>query len=553
MRGTLDYRLLFRDTPTPLLVLDPQLVIAEVNEAYLAATMRTRQDLVGRPVFEAFPDNPADPGGAAMLKASLSRVLRSHVTDVMAVQKYDIPQPGGGFETRWWAPVNAPVLDEDGTLCAILHRVEDLTDYVLAQQKGTRQMEAEVFARHRLQREHDTLQMLADSLERNARIKDCELAVAGLTAGTRSADDVLAAVVRAIGIRLGWQVVELWTVDRVARILRRAACWTTEPPGSPAAPAEVLPPGMGLPGRAWQAGEPIWEPALARGGPLRAALAVPMPAAAEPLGVLVCYSDTGEVAPEIRQGILTGISAQLGGYLERRRAETLAAELDSTRREYVALAGHELRTPLTSIQAYTDLILEDPELSDEQRGLVRVVQRNATTLAGLVAKLLDVAGLRSGHIDVHRRPVDLAEVVRAAVVAARDRAGSRVRVAVDTPPAVPVEGDARRLRQVLDELLANALTWAADDSVVDVTLRADAHAAVLSVANIGARIDPEERDRLFELFFRGATARHGGPRGSGLGLTLARAIVEQHGGTIGVSEPGEEATVFTVHLPVRTP
>ena len=565
--GRVDYRSLFRGTPTPLLVLDDKLVIVEVNDAYLAATVRTREETVGRPVFEAFPDNPADPqaSGVAMLGTSLRRVLRTGATDVMAVQRYDIPQPGGGFETRWWSPVNAPVFGPGGEVVHIVHRVEDVTAYVLAQQDGTdlhrltdelrvrtQQMAAEVFAHRRLQEEHRTLRALADRLDQAGRIKECELAVAALVAAAEPAGDVLAEVVQVVGARLGWTVVEFWTVDQVAGVLRRTACWTAAPQDSPGSAADVLPPGRDVPGRAWQAGEPIWEQGPAGDAGLRAALGVPLPGGAEVLGVLVCYSDTGSVDEDVREAVLTAISAQLAGFVGRRRAAHLAAELNRTREEYIALAGHELRTPLTSIQAYTDLLLEDPDLNADQRDLVQVVRRNAGSLYAMVVKLLDVAGLRSGHLDVHRRPTDLAAIVRDAAGDARERAGARVAVAVDAPASVPAEGDPQRLRQVVDELVANALAWAADGTEIGLRLRADPHAAVLSVSNVGPPIPDDERASLFDLFFRGGTARHGGVPGTGLGLTLARAIVEQHGGTIRVSDPGERPTVFTVRLPTRT-
>ncbi|WP_240669959.1 PAS domain-containing protein [Actinoplanes solisilvae] len=92
----IDYRALFRSAPTAFVVLDPDLVIVEASDAYLTVTMRARADLVGRPVFDAFPDNPGDPNsdGVAMWGASLRRVLRDRVTDTMSVQQYDIPNPG---------------------------------------------------------------------------------------------------------------------------------------------------------------------------------------------------------------------------------------------------------------------------------------------------------------------------------------------------------------------------------------------------------------------------------------------------------------------------
>ena len=109
-----DFRALFESAPGLYLGLTPDLKIVAVSDAYLRATMTKREEILGRPLFEVFPDNPADPSatGVGNLRASLSRVLQSRAADTMAVQKYDIRRPaseGGGFEERCWSPVNTPV------------------------------------------------------------------------------------------------------------------------------------------------------------------------------------------------------------------------------------------------------------------------------------------------------------------------------------------------------------------------------------------------------------------------------------------------------------
>jgi PAS domain-containing protein len=128
-----DFRALFVGAPAPMLVLAPdapRFTITDVNDAYLAAVMRTRDDLVGRGVFEAMPDNPDDPHatGVANLRASIERAILARRPDRMPVQKYDIPRPGGDFEERWWDPVNAPVLDGCGEVVAVVHHVVDATE-----------------------------------------------------------------------------------------------------------------------------------------------------------------------------------------------------------------------------------------------------------------------------------------------------------------------------------------------------------------------------------------------------------------------------------------
>ncbi len=136
---SLNFRSLFEAAPSCFLVLSPDFLIVAASDAYLRATMTERPDLIGRHMFEVFPDNPGNPAanGMATLRASLERVLAVRQPDTMPVQKY-IRRPkceGGSFEERWWSPVNSPVLDDSGSVVWIIHRVEDVTD--LVRLKGT--------------------------------------------------------------------------------------------------------------------------------------------------------------------------------------------------------------------------------------------------------------------------------------------------------------------------------------------------------------------------------------------------------------------------------
>jgi serine phosphatase RsbU (regulator of sigma subunit) len=179
----IDYQALFAATPSPYVVLGPDLVIHDVNAAFCQAGRRRREDLIGRYLFDAFPDNPADPDadGVRNLSASLHRVLRTREPDTMAVQKYDIPvaEHPGVFEERWWSPINTPVLGSDGQVAWIIHRVEDVTAFVLShpeeppagQALTERQaMEAELYARAR------ELQLLNEQL-RQAHARERQVAV----------------------------------------------------------------------------------------------------------------------------------------------------------------------------------------------------------------------------------------------------------------------------------------------------------------------------------------------------------------------------------------
>lgn len=165
--GLPDFRVLFESAPGLYLVLTRDFAIVAASDEYLKATMTKREQIQGRGIFEVFPDNPDDPhaDGVKNLRASLNRVLRDGTADTMPVQKYDVRRPfsaGGGFEERYWSPVNSPVFGRNKELVYIIHRVEDVTEFVHLRQIGSEQqkltdelqtkterMAAEVYERER--------------------------------------------------------------------------------------------------------------------------------------------------------------------------------------------------------------------------------------------------------------------------------------------------------------------------------------------------------------------------------------------------------------------
>lgn len=144
---TPDFRTLFESVPGSYVVLEPSapFPVVAATDGYLRATLTTREAVLGRGLFEVFPGNPDDavPGVVAALRASLERVVASHTPDTMPVQRRDIRRPaedGGGFDARWWSAVNAPVLDAEGRLLYIIHRVDDVTEVVRLKQALVDQM-----------------------------------------------------------------------------------------------------------------------------------------------------------------------------------------------------------------------------------------------------------------------------------------------------------------------------------------------------------------------------------------------------------------------------
>ena len=185
---TLHYQRLFDAAPSPCLVLDANLIIVAVNEAYLTATATDRGALLGRLIFEAFPDNPNDPtaDGVRNLRRSLETVLATGRADTMALQRYDIPidrnDAGERFVERYWSPVNAPVLGADGRLTHIIHRVEDVTEFVQLHGVDRNQQRAAAELQMRAKRMETDLFIRARELQEvNQQLREAyaDLATAG--------------------------------------------------------------------------------------------------------------------------------------------------------------------------------------------------------------------------------------------------------------------------------------------------------------------------------------------------------------------------------------
>lgn len=130
------YQQVYREAPNPFLLMTPEFEILDANDAYLAATLRKRETLSGLDMFEAFPDNPKhrEANGVANLRVSLAAARSSGARQVMPTQRYDIVDPHGNWMLRYWRPVNWPVLDDKGSVLAIVHHVTNITPHVLAQQ-----------------------------------------------------------------------------------------------------------------------------------------------------------------------------------------------------------------------------------------------------------------------------------------------------------------------------------------------------------------------------------------------------------------------------------
>ena len=259
-------------------------------------------------------------------------------------------------------------------------------------------------------------------------------------------------------------------------------------------------------------------------------------------------------------GITRDISAQImAENALARQADELSAqneqlrELDQLKDEFVALVSHELRTPLTSIIGYIELLRDERAAGMDADHFARVIQRNAERLLHLVGDLLFLSQIQTGKLALEVCDTHLADIAAEAVQEMRPDAGQKnieltLSAAVD--PHLPV--DPTRMAQLLGNLISNAVKFTPEDGKVEVTLAVEGNEAVLSVADTGIGIPAADQEQIFERFFRTEAATRRMIPGSGLGLTISRAIVNAHQGTITVRSDEDHGSTFTVRLPLAS-
>jgi signal transduction histidine kinase len=224
-------------------------------------------------------------------------------------------------------------------------------------------------------------------------------------------------------------------------------------------------------------------------------------------------------------------------------------EADRMKDEFVALISHDLRTPLTSIMGYVELSL-DEELEPDTRSYLEVVARSSQRLLRLVDDLLFVARLQSGRLELAPTRLDLSEIARQSAQEARGRADAKdLHLVVDANGDVPIEADRGRVFQLLDNLVSNAIKFTPDGGTVQITVARE-QAAVLEVCDTGIGFTSAEAQLIFDRFYRTDVALSRQVPGTGLGLFIAAAITEAHGGQISAHPREGGGAVFRVELPL---
>jgi PAS domain S-box-containing protein len=576
----LDFRALFENAPGANLVLarDPRFTILAVSDEYLAKTGTTRDGIVGRPLFEVFPDPPDDPAatGEANLRASLKRALASGRADQMAVQRYPI-RVDGKWEERHWKPLNTPVRGPDGRAVAIIHCVEDVTELLRLQ--GS-ERELLIAREHAIERERLITQLQEQAMEFEAQAEELQSTAAMLEERTEEAERAWAATAAAeqrlrdvfeqapvaVAVMTGPDLVYSITSPRYVEMLggRRLL-------GLPL--REALPELVGQEvietvKRVFDTGIPFSqrERLIRLDKSRRGRLAdhwfnvgyQPLrDASGRVYGVAsTAYEVTEEVTT--RRAIE---AAQADARVAREAAESAQRDAEDANRaksEFLAVMSHELRTPLNAIGGYAELMqlgLHGP-VTNEQLVALERIQRSQRHLLGLINGVLNYSRVEAGavHYEIADVPLDETLATCEALIAPQLRAKKLEFVNRLCPPGTVVRADREKLQQVLLNLLSNSVKFTESGGRVELACSALPNGMMsVRVRDTGRGIPAEQLERVFQPFVQVDTRLTRTQDGVGLGLAISRDLARGMGGDLTVESESGRGSTFTLTVPLTEP
>jgi len=537
-----DFRTLFESAPGLYLVLKPDFTIVAVSDAYLHATMTRRADILGRGIFDVFPDNPEDTqaSGVRNLRASLLRVRDGGRADTMAVQKYDIRRPeaeGGGFEERYWSPVNSPVFDRDSKLAYIIHRVEDVTHFIQLKQQGAEQGRATEELRTR------TEQMEAEIFQRAQQLQEVNRQLRGANEELLEAQERFRALMDSAPDAMV-------VVDEHGRIVLVNA--RTE--------ALFGYPRQELLGQSVERLIPArfrTEHPQHRSSYMSSPVVRPMGANIE---LHALHRDGSEIPVEIslspvatRSGLqvvsaIRDISDRRRTLEQLREARNEADKANRAKSSFLATASHDLRQPLQTLALLNGALRR---LVREGRAAAALGEQEIAigVMSRLLNALLDISKLESGTLrpDLTLWSVgSLFEQMRSEFASVAASKGLQLEVqSVDAC----VRSDQSLIGQVLRNLLTNAIKYTNVGQVV-LRSRVGDGVAHVEVIDTGIGMAPEELTRICEDFYQIGVTANTSREGYGLGLSIVSRIIKLLGLQLEVrSEPGNGST-FSFALPL---
>jgi signal transduction histidine kinase len=282
----------------------------------------------------------------------------------------------------------------------------------------------------------------------------------------------------------------------------------------------------------------------------RSAMAVPLAVPGKTFGVMT-FGSTDRRYDADDLALAENMGRRVASALENARLYQVAREAVRARDELLVVAAHELRTPMTALKLTTDHMLRRARRGADTGETARCekIAGHVQRFSALVEHVLEAMKIRAKGVTIERGPCDLATILRERVDAIAQRArAARSVIAVDSPPSLAGAWDRARLEKAIDILLDNAVKFGRGKPIT-VSLRADGADVELSVRDHGMGVPPDRLPSIFDPFERAVPKEHFG--GLGLGLFIAKAVVEAHGGSIAVTSQPDEGATFVMRLPLR--
>ena len=289
---------------------------------------------------------------------------------------------------------------------------------------------------------------------------------------------------------------------------------------------------------------------------MRSSLACPLIASGKPVGFLFFSSTEPYKYQDAHVGLFREIAGQIALTLEKSRLYDQVVRFNDLKNKFLGMAAHDLRSPLAVIKGYADLLTDGVmgDLDYSQKKPIRTIASHCDKMLALINELLDVSAIESGRLTLERKEIDLAAYLKenAQENALLAKAKS-IELILEIPDDLPeVLIDPRRIDQVISNLITNAIKFSERKSRIVLRAVLLKDAVAISVADQGQGIPREEISKMFQYFGRTNVLPTAGEKSTGLGLAIAKRMVEAHGGRIGVeSQPGKGST-FTFTLPFRS-
>ena len=515
----IDFASVFDASPNAYMLLDRELRYVAANRAYLEVTGTTLSELLGRRLLDRFPHDPDDPNNpsATALRESLERVLETGEPDALPFIRYRVPSSAEGPERdAFWSATHTPIKGQSGAVEYILQHTMNVTR--LREAVGEDQLE-EVLAPAQMVQQ--AFRLLDDGLEVATLLEQSP----GFMAFLDGPQHVFTRVNEAYRALIGGR-------DVLGRPVREAL---------PELEAQGF---VARLDEAYRSGEAF------RGIGARVQLRGPDGELRDRF-VDVVYQpirdERGQVSGVFVQG--SEVTDRENALAVAREAQRLAEDASRLKDEFLATVSHELRTPLNAMLGWLGLYRSGRLSEEERERALDTIDRNARSQLRLVEDLLDFGSIVSGRLRMRLDALDPREMIVAAVDTIRPTAASKgIDIALDLDEKIMVLGDSQRLQQVVWNLLSNAVKFTPRGGHVRLGLRREAGWAVIAVSDDGPGIADEFKPHAFERFRQEEAdiTRHAG--GLGLGLAIARHLVELHGGTIHVADAPEGGALFEVRV-----